>query len=147
MKYLAEKLTPLAGNTFSYVKDSTHLVRMMKDWKNEEGDILTSFDVISLYIKIPSDKSIKVIRDIVNNDEIMKLVEICLKSTFFSFRGEIYEQKGVAMGSPLSPMVANIFMEKVEKYAIDSFPQKPKWWLRFVDDVYNNWPHGEESLK
>ena len=105
-KYLVEKLKPLAGNTFSFVKESTHLVRMMKEWKIEEKDILTSFDVISLYTKIPIDEAIEVIRDIVNNDETMKLVEICLKSTFFSFSGEIYEKKeGVAMGSPLSPIV------------------------------------------
>ena len=101
-KYLVERLKPLVGNTFSYVKDSTHLVKMMDDWKIEEGDILTSFDVVSLYTKIPIDKAIEFIRDIVNKNETTKLVEICLKSTFFSFRGEIYEKKeGVAMGSPL----------------------------------------------
>ena len=139
MKYVVEKLKPLVGNTFSYVKDSTHLVRMMKDWKIEESDILTSFDVISLYTKIPIDEAIKVIRDIVDNDEPTKLVEICIKSTFFRFRGEIYEKKeGVEMGSPLSPIVSNIFMEKMEKYIIDSFPQNPKWWLRFIYDVYIN---------
>ena len=70
-----------------------HLVRMMENWKIEESDILTSFNVISLYMKIPIDDTIKVIRDIINNDETMKHVEICLKSTFFSFRGEIYEKK------------------------------------------------------
>ena len=116
----------------------------MKDWKIEESDILTSFDVISLYTKIPIDESIKVIRDIVRNGETTKLVEICLKATFFSFRGETYEQKErVAIGSPLSLIVANIFMEKLEKDTIDSFPKKPKWWLRIMDDVYNNCPHIE----
>ena len=34
---------------------------MMKDWKTEEGDILTSFDVIYLYKRIPIDESIKVL--------------------------------------------------------------------------------------
>ena len=121
---------------------------MMDDRKIEEGDILTSFDVVSLYMKIPIDEAIKVIKDTVNNDEITKLVEICLKSTFFIFRGEVFEQKeGVAMGSPLSPIVANIFMEKLEKYSIYSFPLQPKWWLWFVGDAYSNWPHGEEALK
>ena len=80
-------MKPLASNIFSYVKDSTHLVKMMEHWKIKEGDILTSFDVIYLYTNIPIDEAIKVIRDIVNNDEIMKLVEICLNSTFFIFRG------------------------------------------------------------
>jgi hypothetical protein len=36
------------------------------------------------------------------------------------------------MGSPLSPVVENLFMEHFERKALDSFPHKPKWWLRFV---------------
>ena len=61
----------------------------------------------------------------------------------FCFLGEIYEQtEGVAMGSPLSPIVANLFMEDFEEKTINSLPQKPRWWLRFVDDVFRNWRHG-----
>ena len=54
--------------------------------------------------------------------------------------------EGVAIGSPLSPIVANLFMEDFEEKTLNSFPQKPRWWLRFVDDVFSNWPHGEERL-
>ena len=75
------------------------------------------------------------------------LVRIYLKSTFFSFKGVLYEQvEGVAMGSSLSPVVANLYMEAFEKSAIESFPLKPKWWKRLVDDTNINWPHGKESL-
>ena len=51
------------------------------------------------------------------------------------------------MGSPLSPIVANLFMEDFEEKTINSFPHKPRWWLRFVDDVFSNWPHGEDKLE
>ena len=50
------------------------------------------------------------------------------------------------MGSPLSPIVTNLFMEDFEEKALNSFPQKSRWWLRIVDDVFSNWTHGEESL-
>lgn len=50
-----------------------------------------------------------------------RLVEICLTSTFFSFEGEFFKQTcGVAMGSPLSPIVANLFMEDFESKALNS---------------------------
>ena len=76
------------------------------------------------------------------------LVRIYLKSTFFSFKRVLYEQvEGVAMGSPLSSVIANLFMEAFEKSAIESFPLKPEWWKRFVDDTNINLPHGNESLK
>jgi hypothetical protein len=40
------------------------------------------------------------------------------------------------MGSPISPTVANLFMETFEKKALYSYPLKPLSWKRFVDDTY-----------
>jgi hypothetical protein len=51
------------------------------------------------------------------------------------------------MGSPLSRLVANIFMTVFEVEAIDSSPKKPKFWYRYVDDVFAIWPHGQAALK
>ena len=75
------------------------------------------------------------------------LVEICLTSTFFSFEGEFFEQTcGVAMGYPLSSVVANLFMEDFESRALSSSLFQPKLWKRFVDDTCVVWPHGKENL-
>ncbi|MCY6488407.1 reverse transcriptase domain-containing protein, partial [Actinobacillus pleuropneumoniae] len=72
-----------------------------------------------------------------------RLVEICLTSTFFSFEGELFEQTcGVAMGSPLSPVVANLFMEDFESKALNSARLLPKLWKRYVDDTNVIWSHG-----
>jgi len=51
---------------------------------------------------------------------------------------------GEAMGSPLSPIVANLYMEWFETKALDSFPLKPEWWDRYVDDTNMNWPHEKD---
>ena len=51
------------------------------------------------------------------------------------------------MGSPLSPIVANMFMEAFEDRALDTIEKKPKVWLRYVDDVFVIWNHGKSSLQ
>jgi hypothetical protein len=53
---------------------------------------------------------------------------------------------GVAMGSPLLPIVANLFMENFEKKALDSFPLMPTRWKRYVDVTNVKWPHGNDKL-
>ena len=71
-------------------------------------------------------------------NDIILLLEFCLKNTYFSFPGQYYEQaEGAAMGSLVSPIVANLYMEfflaKSSKYC---HPTTPKIWLRYVDDTW-----------
>jgi len=50
------------------------------------------------------------------------------------------------MGSPLSPIVSNLFMDYFEENALSSLPLKSKLRVRFFDDTFVIWPHGRESL-
>ena len=80
---------------------------------------------------------------------IMDLLEFCLRCTYFTYRGKFYEQvEGAAMGSPISPIVANRFMENFEMRALQSSPNPPLLWKRFVDDTFViiNKAHKEEFL-
>ena len=57
----------------------------------------------------------------------------------FSFQGNFFKQlHGAAMGSPCSPMVANIYMEYFEELALGpKLPIPIKEWKRYVDDVFS----------
>lgn len=79
---------------------------------------------------------------------ICHLVELCLSSTYFQFQSNLYEQvEGAPMGSPLSPVLADIYMEHFEQLVHVSSPHLPSLWLRYVDDTFVIWGHGEKLLK
>ena len=106
-----------------------------------------SFNVVSLYTNIPINGAIEVIKHIMDLDTT-NLVSIYLTSTFFSFDGEFYEETcGVTMGSPLTPMVVNLFMDDFESKALASSPILCKMWKRFLDDTCVIWSHGKEQLE
>jgi len=69
-------------------------------------------------------------RTSLSTDNILKLVEFCLTTTYFQYGEKFYQQEdGAAMRSPLSPIVANIYMESFEEDAIETATNKPTLWL------------------
>ena len=66
-----------------------------------------------------------------------ELLILCTKNVHFTFNNETYIQvDGVAMGLPLGPVPANIFMVELETSVIPNLSNKVKLWKRFVDDTY-----------
>ena len=108
--------------------------------------MVVSFDVVFLYTKILVEEVVDVLKEITSK-EITNMVATCFNSTYFTFRGVMYKKtSGVEMGSPLSPVVANLYMEYFEKKALESYPLNTREWKRFLDDNNFIWPHGRENL-
>ena len=107
---------------------------------------MISFDLMSVFTRVPIADSLKLFSNHFE-DGVLALFKHVLTSTYFCFDGKFYEQTyGVVMGSPLSPVIANFFMEDFEKRAKELVPHKPMCWFRYVDDTFVIWPHGKQKL-
>ena len=105
-----------------------------------------SFDVKSLNTYVPLDFTINVIlRGIYNENEIRtnikrsemkELLLLCTKNVHFTFSNDIYQQCDVAaMGSPLGPVIAGIFMVELERTLLPRLTEYMTPWKRYVDDT------------
>ena len=121
---IAQILSPLVGKNGYALKNSAAMVQELSQLTLKESDVLVSFDVTALFTKVPVDRSLDIILDRLEKDaslssrtrltavQIRDLLRTCLKTTYFQYDGVIYTQvEGAAMGSPISPIVANLNME------------------------------------
>ncbi|XP_074031353.1 uncharacterized protein [Leptinotarsa decemlineata] len=147
-KYLSKIMQPKTELAEFYVRNSEHLVDIIKNIKLNDTDLLASLDIKSLYPSIPINEALATIRtDHSFPQHVTDLAEHCLKNTYFIFDKQIYKQvEGAPMGSSLSPVIANLFMMHFEKEALNNARLKPTLWKRYVDDIFIIWPHGKQEL-
>ena len=88
---------------------------------------MVSFDVESLFTNVPTAETIdiilghafpkgKIFFEGLTKNELKSLLVTCTQKSHFQFDGKFYDQiDGVAVGSPLGPLFANMFIADFEK--------------------------------
>ena len=74
----------------------------------------------------------------ISKTDLKKLFQFATAETHFLFQNTFYDQiDGVAMGSPLAPLLANLFMGHHEVNWINNYSlEKPLFYRRYVDDIF-----------
>ena len=134
-KFLDEILKPLANKGGFMLKDSFDFVNRVSKISLTPNQAMCSFDVNSLFTQIPVLETIELILDRAfamgrtlycgfDRATLKELLIICTQESHFLFQGNYYDQvDGVAMGSPLGPLFANIFMDHFESIHMEKLKE------------------------
>ena len=147
----------------SYLKDLTQILSKVLNLRNiPDKCLLVTCDVISLYTNIPQDEGINIAIHWIDNyrhilpsytpanSVFKRLLNFVLKHNYFTYNNSIYHQlQGVAMGTKMAPSFANLFMGTLETDFLKVWgsDKQPLLWLRFTDDIFFLWQHGESALR
>ena len=134
-KELTKILKSLVGKSPHHINSTHDFFEQVKQFTLAPGECLSSYDVYVLFSSVPLDPALGVIKHLLEKDPTLKdrtvlsvkdiilLLEFCLRNTYFSFQEQFYEQvEGVAMGSPVSSIVANLYMKYFEQNALSIAP-------------------------
>jgi hypothetical protein len=144
-QYMVPILSPITTNSYT-VSNSLLFADEIRTLHPEKLH-LASYDISSLFTNVPLEETINIILEAnkagklsrtFNEQQLRKILMLCTRECKFLFNGDTYEQKdGVAMGSPLGPTLANIFMVNFEEKFVNTAPDsiKPTFYKRYVDDI------------
>jgi len=127
------------------VENSFQLIEKLRNIHIEDNYTLISLDVISLFTNIPLELALDSVsrrwRYVSTNcsipyNEFLNGLKLILESTYFRFDNEIFKQEfGAPMGSPLSPIIADLVMRDLEEKALATLGCSVPFYSRYVDDI------------
>ena len=145
-KFLVSMLEPLTTNEYT-IKDSITFAEELKNFDSKL--VMASFDIESLFTNIPLQGTIdlcneNLFKDRTHVDNLLKdsfreLFARTMSESLILFDQEFFKQHdGVAVGSPLRPTLANVFLCYHEKIWLQNHPSvfKPVIYRRYIDDTF-----------
>ena len=145
-KYLANFLA-LLGKSDNTIINTADFINRLKKERIPRKYKMISFDVKSLFTNVSLDETISIVlRKIYDEGKIetniprnvmKELLLLRTKHVHFTFSGDIYIQlDGVATGSPLGSLLANVFMCSLEGAIVPTLKDCLMRWKRYVDDTH-----------
>ena len=144
----------------SYVRDTTDFINKVRDLKlpssTELKPILFCMDVRKLYPSVPRNEGLAACKEALDSrvdpaipsNEVLKMIELVLDNNNFNVggSGHFIQVNGTAIGSKLGRNYACTYLGKWEHQLFATSGVKPFLYLRYLDDIFGIWMHGEESL-
>ena len=146
--FLDHYLQPIVQTVLAYLKDSTQFIREITSLNIEPNDLLVTVDVKSLYTCIPTPEGLEACYRAWGKtkmtdpqqppaETLRHMLEMVLKLNVLEFDRNYYLQTfGTSMGAAFAPSYANVFMGDLERAMLSTARVKPKYYKRFIDDIF-----------
>lgn len=155
-KWVDEQLQPVAQAQLTWFRDSFYLKKCLDKRTVQPNMSLFTYDAVSMYTNIDTDACIdimsKYLRDNASRftydaEALIDAIVIVMRNNICNFGDIIQRQiKGIAMGMPPAPDIANVFVGIQEDWLV------PKWKAicvpflnRFIDDGFGVWVHNADA--
>ena len=112
--------------------------------------------MVGLYPSIPHQAGLEALREALNKrkthkvptSKLIKMARFSFKNNYFQFSEKVYQEiSGTAISTKFAPPYACIVMDQVESKFLQTQKVQPLLWLRYIDDIFFFWTHGEKRLK
>ena len=112
-----------------------------------DNAILVTAGVVGLYPSIPHQAGLIALKEALDKkkiptDDLIRMAEFVLSNS------DAFQQiSGTAIGTKFAPPYACIYMDQVEQKFLAMQINQPLIWLRYIDDLFFIWTHGEKELE
>ena len=145
-KHVSKVLSRLRESEHN-IKGTNDLTRQTKKEPIPAGYEMVSLDVKSLFTNVPLNWTIdillrriydnKVLQTPITKSGMKEMLTLSTKNVHFTCNRKIFVQTdGVAMGSPLGPVLADIFMTEIEKTLLPDIYVR---YIIFLEEVYRRY--------
>ncbi|XP_067118515.1 uncharacterized protein [Centruroides vittatus] len=148
-KRLHEYLSTQMEEDKLVAKDPLVVVKEIQNISLMEEEVATILDYESMYPSIRIESCVEALLDFMCNNnpqlrshtqDLEELASLVCYQSCFTFCGRIYRQKrGVPMGSPLSGILCELVVRRLEREALQTFKEDIIHFIRYVDDIFILW--------
>jgi hypothetical protein len=147
-KHIHQKLKDLINLKHGYnIVNTTQFMENVSKLKLDPEHKLLTMDIKVLYVKIPINYSLNIANKLLNNNRVneqiirgsMSILKMIMNQNYFQHESKLYKPtSGVAMGSPLFSITAEIFLQKLEQNRVKHLLEGKKtvYYNIYIDDIF-----------
>ena len=140
------------------IKNSIELANLLSNIDLPRNAKLISLDIDSMYTNVNRQTAFHSCHEVLKSHsnlseaerkQYIDLAKFTTENNYFQFQDKFYQlNRGLAMGSPLSPLMSEIFMSKFDQLICEN----EKWtksiffYRRYVDDIFLIWRGTDREL-